>query len=82
LILSPAQYWARDTDHEAPYYEVYSTPLLPHLRPKYSPIMKTNSSFEREEKFNCLGTTLMNENSICEMPEILDLITDVKEIKR
>jgi hypothetical protein len=29
-ILSPTQYWARSTDHEAPHYEVFSTPLLPH----------------------------------------------------
>jgi hypothetical protein len=28
-ILSPAQYWVRITDHEAPHYEVFSTPLLP-----------------------------------------------------
>jgi hypothetical protein len=29
LILSPAQYWVRITDHEAPHDEVFSTPLLP-----------------------------------------------------
>jgi hypothetical protein len=27
-ILSPAQYWVRSTDHEAPHYEVFSTPIL------------------------------------------------------
>jgi hypothetical protein len=27
-ILSPAQYWVSSTDHEAPHYEVFSTPLL------------------------------------------------------
>jgi hypothetical protein len=30
-ILSPAQYWVRSTDHEAPHYEVFSTPLSPRL---------------------------------------------------
>jgi hypothetical protein len=28
-ILSPDEYWVRCTDHEAPHYEVFSTPLLP-----------------------------------------------------
>jgi hypothetical protein len=28
-ILSPAQYWVRNTDHEASHYKVFSTPLLP-----------------------------------------------------
>jgi hypothetical protein len=28
-ILSPAQYCVRSTDHEAPYYEVFSTTLVP-----------------------------------------------------
>jgi hypothetical protein len=28
-ILSPAKWWARSTDHEAPHYDVFSTPLLP-----------------------------------------------------
>jgi hypothetical protein len=32
-ILWPLQYWVRNTDHEAPHYEVFSTPLL--LRPSY-----------------------------------------------
>jgi hypothetical protein len=29
LDLSPAQQWVRSTDHGAPHYEVFSTPLLP-----------------------------------------------------
>jgi hypothetical protein len=29
LDLSPAQYWVRSKDHEAPHYVVFSTPLLP-----------------------------------------------------
>jgi hypothetical protein len=28
-IFSPAQYWGRNSDHEAPHYGVFSTPLLP-----------------------------------------------------
>jgi hypothetical protein len=37
-IWSPAQYWVRSTDHEAPAYEVYPLPcyLVP-LRSTYSP---------------------------------------------
>jgi hypothetical protein len=31
LTLSPAQYWVRSTEHEAPHCEVFSTPLLPRL---------------------------------------------------
>jgi hypothetical protein len=31
LILSPAKCWVRSTDHEAPNYEFFSTPLLPRL---------------------------------------------------
>jgi hypothetical protein len=29
FILSPAQYWVRSTDHEAPHYEVFYTRVLP-----------------------------------------------------
>jgi hypothetical protein len=29
LILSPEQYWVRNTDHSAPHYAASSTPLLP-----------------------------------------------------
>jgi hypothetical protein len=36
FILSSAQYWLRSTDHEAPQYEVFSTPLLP--RPSWTQI--------------------------------------------
>jgi hypothetical protein len=28
-ILSPAQWWVRNTGHEAPHYAVFSTPVLP-----------------------------------------------------
>ena len=35
-ILSPEQYLVCSTDHPAPYYVVFSTPLVP-LSPKYSP---------------------------------------------
>jgi hypothetical protein len=31
-ILLHAQYWVRSTDHEAPHYEVFSTPLLPLIQ--------------------------------------------------
>jgi hypothetical protein len=31
LILSSEQYWVRSTDHSAPHYVVFSTPLLPHF---------------------------------------------------
>jgi hypothetical protein len=36
-ILSPEQYWVKNTDHSAPHYVVFSTPLSP--RPSYALIL-------------------------------------------
>ena len=37
-FLSPEHYWVRSTDHEAPHYVVFSTPMLPRpSQAKYSP---------------------------------------------
>ena len=38
-IWSPRQYWVRSTDHEAPHYVFFSTPLLP--RPSWAQIIST-----------------------------------------
>ena len=40
-------YWVRNADHEAPYYAVFSIPLLaPSLRPKY---LSQHRTFERPQ---------------------------------
>jgi hypothetical protein len=66
LILSHAQYWVKSTDHEAPHYEVFSTPcyLVP-LRPKYSPQHPIPSSmsatmFHTRENYSSLYLTFPN----------------------
>jgi hypothetical protein len=45
LTSSPEWYLVRSTKHEAPYYVVFSTPLLPHRRQEHRQIFKIFNTY-------------------------------------
>jgi hypothetical protein len=65
LILSPARNWVRSTNHEAPHYEVFSTPLLTsfllgpnillkHPQPTFLPQCQRPSFIPIQNRIKCV----------------------------